>query len=233
MLGWGQFVTVADQLPDPRLRHLPAGPLGQPDDPQARRRAGRPERSRAADRNPRRTEAAKMRERWEASVARCLPNRWNPLLLPGGVRPRFCPCNFSPLGRQLRSNCERLVIVGTCGDERFYGSFRPAGNQVFIALVDPISPPSAPAETSRCPPLLVVEAPGYCPPGPKCLFHLTIYRHSRVAPAPLNRRFAADSQGCAVSAPRSGTVTNRHWRLDRGCCYARPLVPAEPKGNFE
>ena len=27
VLGWGQFVTVADQLPDPRLRHLPAGPL--------------------------------------------------------------------------------------------------------------------------------------------------------------------------------------------------------------
>lgn len=25
----------------------------------------------------------------------------------------------------------------------------------------------------------MVEAPGYCPPGPKCLFHLTIYRHSR------------------------------------------------------
>src|SRR5688500_7075494 len=32
-------------------------------------------------------------------------------------------------------------------------------------------------------PLLVVEAPGYCPPGPKCLFHATVYRHSRVAPA--------------------------------------------------
>jgi len=30
---------------------------------------------------------------------------------------------------------------------------------------------------------LVVEAPGYCPPGPKCLFHLTIYRHSR-SPGP-------------------------------------------------
>ena len=27
VLGWGQFVTVADQLPDPGLRHLPAGPL--------------------------------------------------------------------------------------------------------------------------------------------------------------------------------------------------------------
>ena len=24
-----------------------------------------------------------------------------------------------------------------------------------------------------------MEAPGYCPPGPKCLFHLTVYRHSR------------------------------------------------------
>jgi len=25
-----------------------------------------------------------------------------------------------------------------------------------------------------------VEAPGYCPPGPKCLFHLTVYRRSRL-----------------------------------------------------
>jgi len=25
----------------------------------------------------------------------------------------------------------------------------------------------------------MVEAPGYCPPGPKCLFYLTVYRHSR------------------------------------------------------
>ena len=24
-----------------------------------------------------------------------------------------------------------------------------------------------------------MEAPGYCPPGPKCLCHLTVYRHSR------------------------------------------------------
>ena len=26
---------------------------------------------------------------------------------------------------------------------------------------------------------MMVEAPGYCPPGPKCLFHPTVYRHSR------------------------------------------------------
>ena len=25
----------------------------------------------------------------------------------------------------------------------------------------------------------MVEAPGYCPPGPKCLFHPILYRHSR------------------------------------------------------
>ena len=25
----------------------------------------------------------------------------------------------------------------------------------------------------------MVEAPGYCPPGPKCLFHAILYRHSR------------------------------------------------------
>src|SRR5690349_24110201 len=31
---------------------------------------------------------------------------------------------------------------------------------------------------------LVVEAPGYCPPGPKCLFHPTIYRHSRLPGTP-------------------------------------------------
>ena len=28
--------------------------------------------------------------KWGASVARCSPYRWNPLLLPGGVQPRFC-----------------------------------------------------------------------------------------------------------------------------------------------
>ena len=30
----------------------------------------------------------------------------------------------------------------------------------------------------------MVEAPGYCPPGPKCLFHPTIYRHSRLPGTP-------------------------------------------------
>ena len=31
---------------------------------------------------------------------------------------------------------------------------------------------------------LVVEAPGYCPPGPKCLFHAIIYRRSRLPGTP-------------------------------------------------
>ena len=33
-------------------------------------------------------------------------------------------------------------------------------------------------------PPLVVEAPGYCPPGPKCLFHQILYRHSQLPGVP-------------------------------------------------
>ena len=55
----------------------------------------------------------------------------------------------------------------------------PIGNRAFNALVDPVSPPSATAVPPLKAPPLLVEAPGYCPPGPKCLFHPTIYRHSR------------------------------------------------------
>ena len=43
--------------------------------------------------------------------------RWNPLLLPGGVQPRFRPSNLLPLGHQLRGNRKSLIIVGTCVNE--------------------------------------------------------------------------------------------------------------------
>ena len=59
------------------------------------------------------------------------------------------------------------------------GGLIPIGNRAFTALVDPVSPPSATAVPRSAPPLLV-EAPGYCPPGPKCLFHPIVYRHSRL-----------------------------------------------------
>src|SRR5919107_362087 len=52
--------------------------------------------------------------------------------------------NLRPLGPQLRSNSERLVIVGTCVNEPLRW-LNPIGNRAFIALVDPISPPSATA----------------------------------------------------------------------------------------
>jgi len=93
--------------------------------------------------------------------------RWGPTALK--------LCNVSPLGRQLRGKSERLVIVGTCGYEPLRW-LNPIGNRAFIALVDPISPPSTMARAAP----LMVEAPGYCPPGPKCLFHLTVYRRSRL-----------------------------------------------------
>jgi len=60
------------------------------------------------------------------------------------------------------------------------GGLIPIGNRAFTALVDPVSPPSATAESPLRRPPLLVEAPGYCPPGPKCLFHPIVYRHSRL-----------------------------------------------------
>ena len=60
VLGWGQFVTVADQLPDPRLHHLPDRPRGEQDEEEGRRTpaaAPDPEEVAAAARDPGRAEA--------------------------------------------------------------------------------------------------------------------------------------------------------------------------------
>lgn len=62
--------------------------------------------------------------------------RWGPTALK--------LCNVSPLGRQLRGKSERLVIVGTCVNEPSRW-LNPIGSRAFIALVDPISPPSTSA----------------------------------------------------------------------------------------
>ena len=60
--------------------------------------------------------------------------RWGPTALK--------LCNLRPLGPQLRGKSERLVIVGTCVNEPSRW-LNPIGNRAFIALVDPVSPPSA------------------------------------------------------------------------------------------
>src|SRR5690242_16450184 len=54
---------------------------------------------------------------------------------------------------------------------------------------------------------LVVEAPGYCPPGPKCLFHLIVYRHSRVAPAGAKIGVRALTNKFAAAAGSGGVAT--------------------------
>jgi hypothetical protein len=123
-------------------------------------------------------------EKWEASVARCLPNRWNPLLLPGGVRPRFCPLNLRALAPQLGSNRKSLVIVGTCVNEPSRWSHTDRQPGLYCTRRSYFAPISSGGSSrSRASPL-VVEAPGYCPPGPKCLFHQIIYRHSRFPGVP-------------------------------------------------
>ena len=55
-------------------------------------------------------------------------------------------------------------------------------------------------------PPLLVEAPGYCPPGPKCLFHPTFYQHSRLPGVPkIGIRAKFHKQLTNVGHP--GTVT--------------------------
>ena len=46
----------------------------------------------------------------------------------------------------------------------------------------------------------MVEAPGYCPPGPKCLFHLKVYRHSRLPGAPQIGIFRVNLKDSTVMA---------------------------------
>lgn len=55
----------------------------------------------------------------------------------------------------------------------------------------------------------MVEAPGYCPPGPKCLFHAAIYRHSRSPGMPEIGIFAAN-------------LKQRGWKTEADCCYVGP-----------
>ena len=81
-----------------------------------------------------------------ASVARCGPDRAK-------------LCNVCPLGHQLRGKSERLVIVGTCRFERFYGAFRPGKNTVFQHTSILVRPHQKPPVSRR----VVVEPPGTAP----------------------------------------------------------------------
>ena len=63
----------------------------------------------------------------------------------------------------------------------------------------------------------MVEAPGYCPPGPKCLFHLTVYRHSRVAPTLAEIVILAPILNPQAIAGRSALlVKSFQWANPRG-----------------
>ena len=73
----------------------------------------------------------RVQEEWGASVARCSPYRWNPLLLPGAARTALLSLVTQSVRTLLRGKSERLVVVGTCGFERFYGAFRPGKNNAF------------------------------------------------------------------------------------------------------
>src|ERR1044071_3722730 len=97
-----------------------------------------------------------------------------------------------------------------------HGGLIPIGNWAFITLVDPISPPSAAAEpSSRW--RLVVEAPGYCPPGPKYLFHPTIYRHSRLPGEAKIGNLPLDLK--KLGFPDCYINDKSHWKDASPSCY--------------
>src|SRR4051812_38529968 len=102
-----------------------------------------------------------MREKWGASVARCSPYRRNPLLLPGAAPTALLSLVTQSVRTLLRGKSERLVIVGTCGFERFHGAFRPGKNSAFqhtSILVRPRQNPAI-AEAKEG----FGGAAGYCP----------------------------------------------------------------------
>ena len=63
----------------------------------------------------------------------------------------------------------------------------------------------SPRSTALAP--LLVEAPGYCPPGPKCLFQPAIYQHSRL-PGPTYLVLCGLSLKDCPAIKRDGTEPN-------------------------
>ena len=97
--------------------------------------------------------------KWGASVARCSPYRWIPLLLPGGVRPRYFgvmsgreALNYAAIASASLSLA--LVSMGRCGGPI------PNENSAFQHTSILVRP-----RQKRCPstPPFMVEPPGTAP----------------------------------------------------------------------
>src|SRR6476620_4678559 len=135
-------------------------------------------------------------ERWGTSVARRPPCRWNPLLLPGGVRPRF------NLVTSVREDVGYAAIASASLSLALVVMSRRGGS--IRSAIGPLLHSSILFRPHQQPPRkrgLMVEAPGYCPPGPKCLFHLTVYRHSRLPGSPQIGILNVNLKDSTVMAP--------------------------------
>jgi hypothetical protein len=135
-----------------------------------------------------------------ASVARCGPNRAL-VRLTSSVRT------------QLRGNRECLVVVSTCGCDRFYGSIRPGKNIVFQHTSILVRPRQDRRGPSRVGCADDGGAAGYCP-RVRCVYVTTSFitiagrtRHGRY------RRLRATAQYAAQAAggrwPRSSSRISR------------------------
>ena len=155
--------------------------------------------------------------KWGASVARCSPYRWNPLLLPGAARTALLSDVTQSVRTSLRGNCERLVVVGTCGCERFYGAFRPGKNTVFQYTSILVRPHQNWPRRAVC-----GGAAGYCP-RVRCIYFtaqfITIAGRSRQL---LYRRRAINVKGRPLSPSSARPGSRGAGPLPRDPAPARP-----------
>src|SRR6266851_8441851 len=106
-----------------------------------------------------------------------------------------------------------------------YRRYHAEQKHALYALVDPISPPPKPRKPLRFPDgWALVEAPGTAP-GSERFITTAIYRHSRLAPAPIN----IGMKGCRRKT-REGAPPPVRWSRPRRCaavpaCVRTPAMP--------
>lgn len=177
--------------------------------------------------------------KWGASVARCSPYRWYPLLLPGAARTALLSLVTQSVRTLLRGNRERLVIVGTCVMGRCGGPI-PGKSLRFSTHVDPGSAPSARLIRASTRMKRAAErlssgggAAGYCPRVRCAYFTPTFIAIAGRAGTKTYRRFYDGFEAGSVNStsrlrlapgqrPRSGPACpDRKRRPSRGPPYRR------------
>jgi hypothetical protein len=176
--------------------------------------------------------ASRLRKGSGGSVARPPRGRWNPLLLPGAARTALLSLVTQSVRTLLRGNRERLVVVGTCGFERFYGAFRPGKNSAFQHTSILVRPRQDDLRKG-----LSGGAAGYCP-RVRCVYDtlhfIAIAGRSRHSPYRESARQCevtapTDGDGAASPGSRSGSIAIHPGEIEQ--VRSAPRFAATPGGR--